>query len=81
MTEDEIDLLTTEELVSALRRRTTSALIGLVGDRTETTESRELWWSGGPFSAIGLAEWSRQKLLAELMNPDLRRDWDHRGDA
>lgn len=68
MDAEQLDLVTTEDLVGALRRRSSGSVIALLADVSDGAESRVVWWSG-PFLGIGLCEWAKAKILREMSDP------------
>jgi hypothetical protein len=65
-TDEELDLVETERLMDALYRRFDCVLIGTLAGRNDQAEERGVYWRGGFVTAMGLAEFTRQRLLAKL---------------
>lgn len=73
---------TLEELVSELGSRFDCVVVTGVGDRSKDTEERLLQWRGSPCTALGLFEFARHRLNAELdgFTVSLDEDDDDKGE-
>lgn len=63
MTNDDLDMIPTDDLMAALTRRFDAHLCVLVKDRGNSSEERGLYYSGGLITSIGMARWAEIKLL------------------
>lgn len=66
MTQDELDLVSTEELIAALHRRTVAFIF--VGDYERGTDAksesdRHFYFGGGEIEAARLARWAMDRML------------------
>ncbi len=66
----DLDLIPTEDLVEEIQRRHDSAIITLRKCQTDTVDTRTMWWFGGLFNCLGLAEYTRQALLDRVMDSE-----------
>ena len=62
MTSEELDLVDTEELLNAIKRRFDGGVIVLYRDKSDTIEvERTVWW-GGVFRCLGLVQVAKMRL-------------------
>jgi hypothetical protein len=63
VTDDELDLLTTEDLWRALCRRNKFVLLAFARGHDGNSDSHGAWWSGSWIGAIGLCEFAKQRVM------------------
>ncbi len=63
MTKEELDLVTTDDLIAALHRRFDAHLVITAKKKSETDSERELYFGGGFVHAIGLCEYAKRRLF------------------
>ena len=68
MTDEELDLVPTDDLMDALRRRTKAYAIGLLWEVDNHSDGDNFWWHGGVHLAAGLARALTLALDGKLLN-------------
>jgi hypothetical protein len=63
VTDQELDLLETDVLVDALKRRSTALVLAMLLHQDADRAAETTWWHGSPHSALGLLEVSRFRLV------------------
>lgn len=67
MTEDELDLVETKDLIEALRRRYTGVLVlTLAAEKNDPEhELKSIFYHGGLSACLGLMEYAKHRMLSD----------------
>jgi hypothetical protein len=67
MTDDELDLVETDQLVEALHRRFDCVVLGTVTHLNTDQEERGIYWRGGFIAAVGLVWFIDKRFTAKIL--------------
>lgn len=67
MTEDELDMIDTEEIFKALQRRFAAVVLCVLEDLDSEREEARVFWSGGKYQALGLATDAVDRIKAVIV--------------
>lgn len=69
MTSEDLDLVTTDDLLNALGRRFDAVVLAAVRSKNGDVETRWTDWRGScPLTAVGLCRYAERRLMDHVMN-------------
>lgn len=71
--QDTLDLVTTDQLIETLRRRSCASLIAMVQQSTDQSQRKEIYYQDA-FAALGLIEYCKQLIISNIKPPQDARD-------
>lgn len=76
MTEEDLSMVTTDDLRAEIARRCNACLIVENHRITDEESETRVFWDGGEVMSLGLAEYARQHILRQNIKRDAKQSED-----